>query len=330
MENTYKYILIAAAFMIAFLLYFFGIRKLSSANLKNKGFFMTTLLIALASIGCNFTSSGNNESNTNKMDNIFGKDDSKRIIELNKTKEWKEFKTFWKNLDNIEPTKGAENNEFTPYIYAENEDYDKKNKIVVSLREKNEELKNSLSELVRKNLLDPLEPIILFDMCKARIDYIYYGNVSMMTRMMPMPGVYEKEKTIKMLEFKIDTLLKLERKGKIDTTELKLALSNIQLEVKKFGVLEILGKGKMLQYYYRSSNLDNENPQKDTLTVFDKSILDFENAYNEFMKTYDASKADKQQKDMYDKYVLVKKELDTFMSIYPEFCELIKDLIVNV
>ena len=330
MENKYKYIIIAAAFIVAIMFYFFGIRRLTSNQLKKKNFFTTSLVIALALIGCNFSSSGLNNKNIDKMDNIFGNENSKRIKELNKTKEWRAFKTFWKSLDNIEPSKGAETDSFQPYISSDNEDYNKKNKQVLSLREMNEELKNGLLDLVRLNLLDPLEPAILFDMCKSRIDYIFYGSISMMTRMMPMPGVYEKEKSIKTMEFKIDTLLKLERKGKIDSAELKLALKNIQLDIKKYSVLEILDKGNMLNYYYFNNNkIENNKPKKDTLTVFDKSILDFENAYNDFMKKYDASNADQQQKDLYDKYMKVKKELDTFIIIYPEFCELIEDLIVN-
>jgi hypothetical protein len=329
MENKYKYILIAIAFLIAFLLYFFGIRKLSSAHLKKKSFFITSLLIALALIGCNVNSSSVNDSNTDQMNKLIGKVDSKRIKELNKTKEWKEFKIFWKNLDNVEPSKGAGINSFQSYSYAENEDYNQKYKMVDSLRKRNEELKNNLNNLVKSNLLDPLEPIYLFNICNSRIQYIYYGNTSMMTRMMPSQGLIEKEKSLVMLEFKIDTLLNLEKKGKIDTSELKLAMDNILKEVRTVSILEILDQQKML-YYYPGYLDKNENNSNDTNTIVDKTILDFNKSYKEFMKKYNASKADKSQKELYERYDTIKRELDKYIAIYPQFCELIKDLIVNV
>jgi hypothetical protein len=184
--------------------------------------------------------------------------------------------------------------------------------------------------LISKDLLTKLEIDLLTGITADRINFIYYGNMSMMTRMMPLPGTYEKEKSISSLEYKIDTLLMLERKGKIDTSELKLALSNIDKEIKSLSLLSILKEGNILRYYSYDYDLGLSEKKKDSVSVVDKSIQDFENEYNAFMKKYDAKKADKTQKDLYKKYEAVKNSLDEFTGNYSLFCELIRDLVVNV
>jgi hypothetical protein len=329
MENKYKYILVAIAFVIAFFMFFLGIKKLSSAQLKKKSFFMTSILIALALIGCNFNSNGGNDLSSDKMDNLISKGDAKRIKELNKTNEWKEFKTFWKDLDNIEPGNNAKVDGYISYAYREDEDYNQKYKIVEGLRKKNEDLKNKLDNLVKMKLLDVLEPTFLFQLCDSRIRYIYYGNTSMMTRMMPSPGVEEKERSIAMLEFKIDTLLNLEKKGKIDSSELKLAMENTLQEANKASLLGIIDYHKMLYYFPYNYYGENQDITNDTLNIVDKTILQFNKSYKEFMKKYDASKADNSQKEMHERYEATKKELDKYNAIYPQYLELIEDLISN-
>jgi hypothetical protein len=329
MENKYKYIVIAIAFVIAFFMFFLGIKKLSTTPLKKKSFFMTSILIALALIGCNFNSNGGNDLNTENMDHLISKGDSKRIKELNKTSEWKEFKAFWKDLDNIKPGKNVKADGWGAYVYREGEDYNQYYKIVEGLRKKNEELKNKLDNLVKMKLLDTLEPTFLFQLCDSRIQYIYYGNTSMMTRMMPSPGVEEKERSIVMLEFKIDTLLNLEKKGKIDVAELKLAMENILDEANKASLLGIIDYHKMLYYFPDHYYDKNQDIANDTLNIVDKTMLQFNKSYKEFMKKYDASKADYTQKEMYERYVATKKELDEYNAIYPQFLELIEDLISN-
>ncbi len=328
MEPRYKYIILALAILIACLIFISGIRKLSVIPLKKKSYFVTSLLLVLALFGCNFNISGGNDLNKDPMDNIINKGDSKRIKELNKTQEWKEFKAFWKDLDNVKPGKDARIDGFM-YAYREGEDYEKKNKLVEKLRKKNKDLKDSLDILVKKGLLHPLEPTFLYEICNSRIQYIYYGKTSMMTRMMPSPGVIEKETTMAMLEFKIDTLLNMEKKGKIDTAELKLAMDNILQEIKKANILNIFDYHKML-FYLPSPFLNEQSEKHDTIAVVDRTILDFNNSYKEFMKKYNASKADKSQKEMYERYEAIKKELDTYSEIYPQFSELIKDLVGNV
>lgn len=328
MEPKYKYIILALAFLIAFLMFFFGVRKLSATPIRKKSYFMTTLLLALALFGCNFNISGGNDINKDPMDNLINNGDSKRIKELNKTPEWKEYKTFWKDLDNVKPGKDAGVDGYM-YAYREGEDYEKKYQLVESLRKKNEELKNSLKNLVKMDLLHPLEPTFLYELCDSRIQYIYYGKTSMMTRMMPSQGVTEKERSLAMIEFKIDTLINLEKKGKIDTAELKLAMDNILEEIKKANILGIIDYHKML-FHFPSRFYNDQSETKDTVGIVDRTILDFNKSYKEFMKKYDASKADNSQKEMYKKYEAIKKELDTYIEIYPQFCELIKDLVGNV
>gem|GEM_PF-3506861 len=66
-------------------------------------------------------------------------------------------------------------------------------------------------ESLPREFLKPLEISILKNLSQRRISYIAYGNMTMMTRMMPAPGQFRKEATIQELEDKIDMLLDLKK-----------------------------------------------------------------------------------------------------------------------
>jgi len=328
MELKIKYLILTSALLLAFLLFLFGIRRLRISDKKNKGFFLTALIIALASVGCNISNSGETESNSEPMKNQAVNTNPKRIKDLNNTPEWRAFKTLWKTLDNVLPQKNKNDGSF--YAYTEMDDYNKKYKLVDSLNKKNDECKYKLARLTGKKLLTKLEVDLLTSITSERIKFIYYGNTSMMTRMLPLPGTYEKENSISSLEYKIDTLLLLERKGKIDSSELNLAVRNIEKEVYKYSILNILMQSDMLKYYSYGYGTGLEGEKKDTISIIDKSLLDFENDYNGFMKTYDPQKANKAQKTIYEKYNTTKMQIDEFTNNYLLFLELIRDLVVNV
>jgi hypothetical protein len=329
MENKYKFILIATAGLLAVLIYYLGLRKYTLSRFKKKNFFTTSLLIALALIGFDSTGPVENNANNVQPDKMIHTNDSTRIKALNNTPEWKEFKSFWKDLDNIQPGEKASHDAFMQsYVFREFEDYQKNHELGNSLRQKNEQLKIQLTRLVKPGLLDSMEPTFLFELCNQRIQYIYYGNTSMMSRMMPSPGTLEREKSIAMLEFKIDTLLNLEKKGSIDSLELKQALDNIITEVKTAGILGIIANHRMLAYFPDRFYI-NPDTTNNSITVIDRTVLDFQNSYDGFMKNYDDSNADDSQKQRYETYVAIKKELDAYAKLYPGFCELIADLILN-
>jgi hypothetical protein len=188
---------------------------------------------------------------------------------------------------------------------------------------------NKMTELVNMKLLDTLESTLLFELCDSRIQYIFYGSSNRKTRMMPSLGIQEKDKSMAMFEFKMDTLLNMEKRGNMDAEELNLAMDNILQEVKKASLLGIIDYHKLL-YCFPARNFDkNESEPNDTLHLVDKTIHDFNTSYKEFMRKFDDSKADEMQKEMYESYKSVKKELEAYTSIYPQFCELIKDLVMN-
>ena len=329
MDNKYKFILIATAGLLAVFIYYLGLRKYTLSRFKKKNFFTTSLLIALALIGYNFKCPDENDVNTVQTDKMIHTKDSPRIKALNNTPEWKEFKSYWKDLDNIQPGENSSPDAFyQTYGYREGDDYQKKYEMAEALRQQNEQLKTQLNRLVKPGLLDSLEPTFLFELCNQRIQYIYYGNTSMMTRMMPSPGILEKERSVAMLEYKIDTLLNLEKKGSIDSLELKQALDNIITEVKTAGILGIIDHHRMLAYF-PDRFYNNPDTTGETITVIDRTVLDFQKSYDGFMKTYNASNADNSQKQRYEAYVAIKTELDAYAKLYPGFCELIADLIVN-
>jgi hypothetical protein len=328
MENKVKYLVLLLAVLIAVILYYSGFKKL---KFKKKNFFYTSLLIALTFMGCNFSeSNASGQKNDDPKNNPMpGKDDPEYIKELNKTSEWKEFKAFWKSIDQIEAAEGVTHDSYRGYMTKTDGDYGSTYKISDSLYKKTKSLEEVLKSLTEKKLLDTLESRLLSNMCYDRIDYVCYGFRSMYTRMIALPGIYEKEKTMARFEFRIDTLISLQKKGSIDSSEMNKVLMNIQSDIKSFSVLDILGKRNMLKYYSYHYDYDNPNPQNDTLKIIEKSILDFENSYSDFMKKYEPSASDKIQKDLFAAYVSTKIELDGFMENYQRFCTIINDLIMN-
>jgi hypothetical protein len=328
MENKIKIIILTLAITGAAVLFFIGFRKINFRENKRKNFFFTSLLIALAFFGCNFTggSSQNKESDMENINDLKEPTDSVRLQELNKTQEWKEFKSFWKSLDELEPGNAPNNYYFSPYLSKGNNDYQKLYDLSDSLNKKIGKLEPKLQVLVNEKLLDSLEAGLLKRTCDARVKIMCFGSVSMLTRMMPPPGLMEREQSINAFEYTIETLLMLKNNNKIDKNEFELALSNVQTEIKKFTLLDLMGEAGFLKYSYE---FGSENSSADTMNIIDKSLLDFEKSYNEFIKKYNPAKADAEQKQLYDKYVATKKDLDGFTKNYPAFCDLMKDLIVN-
>jgi hypothetical protein len=330
MENKIKFIAISAAIATATILFFLGIRNI---KLRKKNFFYTSLLIALTFLGCNFpqTNAKDQKNDDGQSNQLFGKDDPEFIRELNKTSEWKDFKKEWKSLDIIEPSVDYDSAiySYSPYIRNKENDYERTYKEVTEIRNNLDSLTKELKVLTNKNLIDTLEVKLLNEICLARVEYLYYGFTSMLTRMIPAPGMLEKEKSIAGLEHRIDLLLKLNKKGAIDTVEFNKAMDNIDKETRKFSILEIISK-KFYKYYpYDYSYRKFDESKKDTLNILDRSVIDFETSYKEFMGKYDAKSNDQVQKDLYNAYVTSKTELDWFMKNEQHFYAIIKDLIAN-
>ncbi|MFH0867425.1 MAG: hypothetical protein V1904_14630 [Bacteroidota bacterium] len=329
MESKIKYLILFLAVISAVVLYHTGFKNL---KLKKKNFFYTSLLIALTFLGCNFaeTNARDPKRDEEQNKNEYGKDDPEFIKELNETTEWKEFKLFWKTIDQIEAAQGVTPDSYNGYITKSGDNYSSTYKIADSLTKRTKLYESFLKKLSSDKLLDTLESRLLINMCYERIDYICYGFKSMMMRMVVHPGITQKEHTMAKIEFRIDTIINLELQGKIESSEMNRALANTHLEIKNFGVLDIIGKYNLYRYLTEEESADFRNKTNpDSISIAGTHIFGFEKSYREFMDKYNASKADEQQKKLYDAYVTTKKELDAFMQNYSRFCIIIEDLIMD-
>jgi hypothetical protein len=329
MEDKIRMLIIFIAIAAAFLLFVFGFRQLRRLQVKNSNIFITSLLIALAIFGCNSAGKGSLQNEDPGQANYFpGRIIPQRIIDLNKTTEWKEFKTFWKSIDRLEPGTGFNFGSAMPYLYTKDMIYDKLYHIEDSLKKQIQVLNPGLQNLANKDLLDTLEVRLLREICLARVDYLCNGKASLMTRMVPSPSIIETENSIEMLEHRADLLLDLKKKGKIDTTEFNSALKNIQYEIERFSVFNLFEK----RFYTYSNDFMGYNDHlvnNDSINVIEATITDFNNQYTNFMQKYDPSKSSETDKVMHDRYIITKKDMDSLLAIYPGFQQLIADLVAN-
>src|SRR3989339_834401 len=176
-----------------------------------------------------------------------------RLVELGKTKEWQEFKRFWKELDIILPREYDNNN--IRYFMVIN--LDKMNELIKHL----ETLKLSLSGLP-DYLISSEEIDLLANFCQTRIDYMCFGSIdNAMTRMVMPPNLIEDnlDKNIENFERKIDVLLDLKAKGLIDQKEGEQALLNLEENIEKIYVLKAISQNYVKFYFYWPQEKDSEN-----------------------------------------------------------------------
>jgi hypothetical protein len=327
MDITLKQLLIILAVFTASVLAFMGIRQLPALRSGKKNYFLSVLIIALTLIGCNFdrTSANAGEGAGLCGKENDGKDDPQRVKDLNKTQEWLGFKAFWKNLDAVEPGDTSKFMGWQPYYAGPDHNWEDANRRFDSSSKMISKIEPQLYSLVKKELLDSMEVSLLVNACQMRIEYIYSGFKSMITRMMPPPGQVEKESSIFELERRIDGLLKLKKEEKIDEGELKQAMDSINIEMKTFGLLDIVGRNR--NYTYWGGYTQPGEP--DSTDVFKREVAAFEKERSEFMKTYKPEKATEEEKNVFNAYERTHRELQDFSTLYPGFCDLLKDLILN-
>lgn len=170
------------AVITATVLFLLGIRELKTKQHKKKGFFVSTVLVVLGLLA------GTVEAQDKNMKEIAVAELSNKNIlrKLVHTKEWKDFKAFWKKLDEVAP-KNALSKEDTKYFGGYFGAID--NKEAETLREKVKILTTDLKKYEEQGLVNPLEIELLKKMCVERIFYMNYGLHSMVTRMMPPPSL---------------------------------------------------------------------------------------------------------------------------------------------
>ena len=318
MEKLINTIVIASATLSAFILYLVGIRKLEANKNKKYGLFMTTLLIVLGLTVNDAVSHSIPKTDVSIKTSIVGKRESYRISRLRRTQEWKKFKKFWKNLDQISPKKKVDSTK--PINYGEYFGSIKIDK-AKSLRKELTELVEGLKKLEKKKKMKSIEIKLLRRVCQERIMYMSTGFTSMVVRMMPPPVLLDKEKTIMSLERSIDTLIKLRKNKKISKKTFKQAITNIQKDINAFSILDILYNS--YGQFYGYVDFKGINPRDN----IKKYIEAFEKHYSDFQTKKKQGKVkEKYYKNIEAKYKKSKKEIEEIKKISPSFNLLVVDL----
>lgn len=333
MEKILNTIIITAASLLASTLLIIGIRKIEIKKYKKYGLFVSTILIALSLGGCDLLRQGDKKPavpiEANKPQKINELQDSNikadRISWLNKTDEWKSFKAFWRQLDNIAPKNETDDNVngMKPYYgdYWQAISFDK----AKSLKAELETFSNAFSSkslAQGEEILSNTEIALLVSICTARIDYMSSDFSSMTSRMIPSPAMTGREDSIKDLEKRIDLLVELRKNKTIKEEEFQQALAVVKEDVKTFSVLEAITKH--YGYYYRSVDEKKVRPDINTAEQY---IDDFEKHYAEYLKSKkDGNTGYEYQEDLDKKYEETKTAIKQIETVLPSLNEMINDL----
>lgn len=320
-------IIVSLGLVLAGALFALGIRGLRINRKRKYGLFISTVLMALYLLGARYT--GAAEPAKSVRETTLSQKDRMQIAELVKTKEWQNFKAFWKKLDAIVPDKNKLKDEkevsyFGEYAGAINgEEWNKLEK----------ELKILISDLKKyeqKGVLNPVASNLLERICGARLSYMAHGFKSMIVRMISPLSLINEEKALENLERKIDHLLLLKSKDKVDNDEFAQALTNIQEEIKVFSILNT-GNIHGGRFYSMADTLAahdrNETPDKkynieEYIASFEKEYADFQAGRRKEM----SAEEEKYYKDLSAKYEETKRVLKELKPVLPLMNELIADL----
>jgi hypothetical protein len=334
MGKTLHMLIVGMASLTASVMLIIGLRNIHIDQRKRHGLFMTALFIALTLSGCSINPRTTNQvsqtpaptnKNTNAQQPTAGK-----IAALNNTTEWKNFKIFWQRLDNIAPTANSNNNSGSANYYGEY--YNALSQADgYALRQELKTPIANLQTLSAQNLITPLEIEVLNNICSSRIDYMTNYLASMVTRMMPPPIATDRDYAIKDLEKKIDVLLELRDNKIISTSELQLALANIQEDVWAYSILNTITSHYV--WYYYTQDLAGDRALGTDVAILDGYIQGFEEHYANYQKqkangtinTSDASI----YKDIDTKYQETKQAISDLKAALPSLNELIADLVIH-
>ncbi|MBN2892873.1 MAG: hypothetical protein JXL97_13480 [Bacteroidales bacterium] len=303
--DIYKNIIIISAVLIGSVLLFLGIKDLKLNKVKKGGLFWATLLSVLF-----FSSCAN--SQTNISDNEIPIEQSKRVLKLNETSEWQQFKAFWQSLDNEAPNfevfvDNGKISSFESYNYGFFSDEDKFNNATTELEENIKNLKNT-------KLIGDKELEILNFICQERIKNLFVFNSQLISHFAPPKIVLNHSASLENLELKIDTLLGLSANNLITAEELDNSLKNINTEIQNILVTSTI-LSNYNTYIYEGNAFD-ENTVENNKLYFEnhfKKLIEKEGENGESKKTYDEINA----------------ELETVEQSFINIEELINDLIEN-
>lgn len=336
MDRIIRVIVITSASLTALVLFWLGIKQIRINEKKKPCIFMTALLIALTLIGCDVVGYGsrNMHSPVESSGEKAEKKRFSRIAKLNNTQEWRNFKAFWRKLDRIVPQKKAEKekNSFMGE-YAGSISAEEANTFRGELKELISELRKFDQERSDESVsvnISPTETELLERICTERINYIAFGFGSMLCRMMPPPSVTQKERTIKDLEQRIDTLIELREKARIDKDEFRQALSNIQQDIRTFSVLDTIGKHYVRYYFHDTLRPGRTDAQAEgKVDIVGEHMAQLERHYADYQARKEQGKidaADPRYKDLDIKYKETKRAIEELKKILPSLNELVMDL----
>ncbi len=303
-------------------LFALGIRDLKINRKRKYGLFISTVLMALYLLGSRYV--GAVEPAKSVRESTLSQQEQRQIAELVKTKEWQNFKAFWKKLDEIVPNRNKVKDEkelfylgeYTGAISSERNELEKELKVLAS----------DLKRYEQKGIVNPVALNLLERICIARLSYMAYGFKSMIMRMIPPPSLINEENALKNLERKIDSLLVLKKKDKVDNDEFTQALTNIQEEIKVFSILNT----KNIYYgtFYSSDRHDRNGTSgksyniEEYIASFNKDFIDFQARRKKEM----SAEEEKYYQELIVKYEKTKQALEELKPVLPLMNELIADL----
>lgn len=314
--KTIQTVVIMLAIAIAYILFIFGIRQIKLSKVNRYNLFLGTLFLMLGFLSLNKLSHAQEDksSASEQPEKTQQLRSSQRITILNNTPEWKNFKAFWKKLDQIKPKEkgpdkmGVYRNSISQEQFASLE----------------KELQNAISNLKRleRGDISQLEIDLIEQICKSRIDCFSWG-LSPLTRML-IPMVETEESLLNDLELKIDKLLELKKKRLINKEEFQQALLNIQDDIRAFCTLDTIR-----QRYPQSLGIFLMT-SKYPSGLIDASISEFEKNYAEYLVKKKEGKISKEEesyyKDIDQKYLETKQALEELKTALPGLNELVTDL----
>lgn len=303
-------------------LFALGIRELKINRQRKYGLFVSTVLMALYLLGSRYV--GAVEPAKSVRESTLGQQEQRQIAELVKTKEWQNFKAFWKKLDEIVPNKDKVKDEKELSYLGEYTG-------AINSEERNElekELKVLTSDLKRyeqKGIVNPVALNLLERICMARLSYMAHGFKSMIMRMIPPPSLINEEEALQNLERTIDHLLLLKKKDKVNHDEFALALANIQEEIKAFSILNTRNYD---WFYSLGAHVQNKIHEK-TYNI-EEYIASFEKEYADYKDRRKTEKIGEEEEDYFKEltimYEKTKQALEKLKPVLPFMNELIADL----
>ncbi len=339
-------VVVCLGLALAGALFLLGIRELRINRKRKHGLFISTAVMALYLLGPRYTGAAEPAKSVDKA--TLSQKDQLQIAELVKTKEWQNFKAFWKKLDAIEPKKGDSKRDKIEIRdegkYPGAISYEQREKLLKEL----ETLTNSLAQVGEKIIGTTHDIIVnpvdfptfrpaggwLQEICYSRISYLKIGFTSKLMRAIPDLSLLMRENSLRDLELRIDALLLLQKKGKVNQDEYTQSLGNIQGEIRRYSIWSVL----RLYYIhfpfpffirdYKGDKIINEHTVKpnniqDYAKLLEKDYVE----YKARRKTEQISEVEEERyKEMDEAYNKARQELEQLKTRIPIMDKLIADL----